>query len=806
MPQKSLTSCLTKTLVIVESPSKCKKIEGYLGPGHKCVASFGHLRELISLSNIDIQNDFSPIFTNIEEKKRQIQLLETEIKRTDKVILATDDDREGEAIAWHICALFGLDVERTERIVFHEITESAIKYAVQHPRRINMNLVYAQQTRQILDLLVGFSLSPILWKHIANQNLSAGRCQTPALKLVYENQQEIERNPGKMVYQTTGYFQLPKCGESHRVFEFELNRVFEEGNSVVEFLEKMTSCISLNTQSCETINQYECSEPKHVEKQPPTPLTTSRLQQLSSNELHYSPKETMRLCQSLYEAGHITYMRTDSSLYSAEFLSVASSYIRETYDDSYVSKNIHTLSLSPSINNGESQNQKKDIDTNKNESGPHEAIRPTHLSLTDPIEMDGKERRMYKLIWKTAIESCMSPAIFQSIKATITSINNNNYLFIKHAEQMKFAGWMIIDIGVSEKIKSNPDFQFLLNQKAQQQGETSQVIIQRIYSKQVLKEFKSHYTEAKLVQLLEKNGIGRPSTFSSLVDKIQERKYVSKQDIPKRKIECVDYEVSFENFQVKEQKTIQLQKEEQGTNTDIYEIATEREIHGERGKLVIQPLGIMVMDFLNTHFSSLFEYQYTSQMETRLDDIAKGYANRKDICQECYHDIQTAISSLKDVVLQMNGENKPEKYKPTKIEIQIDACHTFIIGKYGPVIKYRNPDNGKISFKPIKMRENETLDYRKLERGEYSLEDLCGDSDTHTNPNTKYSEKKENQVSASGINIGLHEGVPVFLKKGKYGLYAAWGEKTKSLKSLGNRPLENITFEEVLQEMKYNKK
>ena len=792
MPQKSLTSCLTKTLVIVESPSKCKKIEGYLGPGHKCVASFGHLRELISLSNIDIQNDFSPIFTNIEEKKRQIQLLETEIKRTDKVILATDDDREGEAIAWHICALFGLDVERTERIVFHEITESAIKYAVQHPRRINMNLVYAQQTRQVLDLLVGFSLSPILWKHIANQNLSAGRCQTPALKLVYENQQEIERNPGKMVYQTTGYFQLPKCGESHRVFEFELNRVFEEGNSVVEFLEKMTSCISLNTQSCETINQYECSEPKHVEKQPPTPLTTSRLQQLSSNELHYSPKETMRLCQSLYEAGHITYMRTDSSLYSAEFLSDASSYIRETYDDSYVSKDIHTLSLSPSINNGESQNQIKDINKNNNESGPHEAIRPTHLSLTDTVEMDGKERRMYKLIWKTALESCMSPAIFHSIKATISnSMDRDNHSFIKHAEQMKFAGWMIIDMGVSEKIKSNPDFQFLLNQKAQQ---SRAVIIQRIYSKQVLKESKSHYTEAKLVQLLEKNGIGRPSTFSSLVDKIQDRKYVLKQDISKRKIECVDYEVSFE-------------KSENGTtipDADIFEIATEREIHGERGKLVIQPLGIMVMDFLNTHFSSLFEYQYTSQMETRLDEIAKGSANRKDVCQECYHDIQRAISSLKSASQQTNGENKPEKYKPTKIEIQIDTFHTFIIGKYGPVIKHRNPDNGKISFKPIKMRENETLDYRKLERGEYSLEDLCGDNDTLPNPNTICVGKKEKSVS-SGINIGIYEGHPVFLKKGKYGLYAAWGEKTKSLKSLGNRPVENITFEEVLQQMKYNK-
>ena len=318
---KSKKVQLTTTLVIVESPAKCKKIEEYLGPGYKVIASYGHLRELGSLKNVDIENHFTPNYQiiNDERKRKHIEFMRKDIHSADDVILATDDDREGEAIAWHICALFDLPVDKTKRIVFHEITERAIQAAILSPRNIDLNLVYSQQARQILDLLVGFTISPLLWKYIsknAENSLSAGRCQTPALKLVYENQLEINNSPGKKVYNTVGYF-------TNKCIPFDLNARYDSEDKMLSFLE-------------ETVNFdhiYSCTTPKKVFKAQPEPLTTSRIQQLASNELHISPKETMRLCQILYEGGHITYMRTDSKKYSKDFIDSAKEYIVKEYMD-----------------------------------------------------------------------------------------------------------------------------------------------------------------------------------------------------------------------------------------------------------------------------------------------------------------------------------------------------------------------------------------------------------------------------------------------------------------------------------------
>jgi len=302
---------LQKSLVIVESPAKCKKIEEYLGPGYKCIASFGHLREINSLDNIDFQNGFKIKYSIIDSpiKKKQIEKIRKEITDSCEVILATDDDREGEAIAWHICELFDLNVLKTKRILFHEITEKAIKEAIKNPTIIHMNTVYAQQARQVLDLIVGFKVSPLLWTKI-NKGLSAGRCQTPALKIIYDNDDEIKKNINNKVFNTIGYF-------TKKGIVFTNSKEYETEEEIELFLDKSISFQHIFTRN----------DPIKVFKKQPEPFTTSRIQQVCSNKLHISPKETMKICQELYESGYITYMRTDSKKYSKEFIETTKKYI-----------------------------------------------------------------------------------------------------------------------------------------------------------------------------------------------------------------------------------------------------------------------------------------------------------------------------------------------------------------------------------------------------------------------------------------------------------------------------------------------
>jgi DNA topoisomerase-1 len=297
----------TTTLVIVESPAKCKKIEEYLGPGYKCVATYGHLRTILSLKDIDIENNFNPTYTIIDNaiKKKQVEFLRKEIKKADEVVLALDDDREGEKISFCTAQIFKLDIGKTKRITFNEITETAIQNAIKNPRTIDMNIVNAQQARQILDILVGFKISPILWKRVTQRKdnaLSAGRCQTPALKLIYDNYKEICDSQERKVYNTTGYF-------TNSNIAFDLNKQYESEEETTDFLDGAADFSHI----------YTCSTPVKIFKTQPEPFTTSRLQQTASNELHYAPKETMRLCQNLYEAGYITYMRTDAKSYSEDF-------------------------------------------------------------------------------------------------------------------------------------------------------------------------------------------------------------------------------------------------------------------------------------------------------------------------------------------------------------------------------------------------------------------------------------------------------------------------------------------------------
>jgi DNA topoisomerase-1 len=716
----------TKTsLLIVESPAKCKKIEECLGPGYKCIASYGHLRTISSLKNIDIENNFKPTYTllgiNENIKKKQFEFLRKEIKNAHEVILSCDSDREGEMIAFSIIELFKLPLN-TKRITFNEITENAIRNAIQNPRTIDMNIVNAQQARQILDILVGFKISPVLWKLVSQPKgkdnaLSAGRCQTPALKLIYENQKDIDELTEKKVYNTTGYF-------TNLNLPFDLNKQLENEDEMIDFLDDSISFFHI----------YTCCQPVKVFKQPPEPFTTSRLQQVASNELHYSPKETMRICQILYEGGYITYMRTDSKRYCHEFLSSMKEYINKMYDAEYIGKLLDEKCHDNIVIEGSNKIVKKKEKNTEYAQEAHESIRPTNIYLEKlPEEIDSKEKRMYKLIWTNTLESCMSPASFYSITANITAPLNTKYSYT--TELIDFPGWNIVQ---NKFTRENKEYKYL-------QLITTNVGIQykKICSKVTIKGTKNHYTEAKLIQLLEEKGIGRPSTFSSLVDKIQERGYVKKEDIKGKEIFCRDFELE---------------------DGEICEIKNKREFGNEKSKLVIQPLGIIVIEFLNKHFNKLFNYEYTSLMEEALDKIAKGELIWFEVCAKCNRETDELIEIIRN---------------ETKFELQIDENNTFLIGKYGPVIKCIEETDGKdkILFKSVKN----DFDITKLKNGELELDEIV----------------KTNKTSNIQYNLGKYEGKDVILKKGKFGLYASWGDNSKTLKELGNRPIENITFEEV---------
>jgi DNA topoisomerase-1 len=696
-----------KRLVIVESPAKCGKIESYLGTEYKCMASFGHIRELTGLTSIDIKNGFNLSFSNMSSKSKQITALKKAAKESVDVIIATDDDREGEAIGWHLCMVLNLPIETTKRILFNEITAPALQKAIKSPTVLNMNLVMAQQARQTIDMMVGYMISPVLWNQIARKSkkgLSAGRCQTPALRLVYDNQKEIENAPGEKVYNTTGYF-------TSKNLPFQLDKQIVVEEEVESFLED----------SVNHSHEYNCSNPKDVTKNPPSPFSTSTLQQTASTELRYSPKDTMKLCQTLYEAGYITYMRTDSKTYSKEFLTLAHKYIDKKYGTEYVG---------PSGGSTKGKKPKKKTPVASQEA--HEAIRPTKIErVTIPDSMSPKERKMYSLIWRNTIESCMSVAKCRGITALITAPQNCNYKY--SAEQIVFPGWKIVSLPncLSEV---DPIYTLLNTIKP-----STILDYHRITSKSTLKNLKQHYTEAKLVQLLEEKGIGRPSTFSSLIDKIQEREYVKKTDVKGKSIKCSEYELVGEELTVEE---------------------TSKEFGNEKNKLVVQSTGTLVIEMLVKHFDLLFAYGYTSEMESSLDDIAKGKTTYETLCGECHEKVQSLIDAL-------------PKAK-CKDEIQIDSEHTFMIGKYGPVVK--RTVGKETRFVPIRK----DIDMDKLRRGDYTMDELRVD-----------------QI-AKGKFLGTYNEKEVILRKGKFGLYLQYGDQTKSLKNAELNEA-NLTLEDVIR-------
>jgi DNA topoisomerase-1 len=736
--KSAISSTTTTALVIVESPAKCNKIESYLGPGYKCIATFGHFRTLDGLKSINMDN-FKLKFSCMEEKSKQISRIKSEIESCmGNVIIATDDDREGEAIGWHICDMFKLPVETTPRIIFHEITKTAIERAVSTPGTLNMNLVYAQFARQILDLLVGYHISPQLWTHISssvNNSLSAGRCQTPALRLVYDNQKDIDASPGKMVYNTVGYFtklNLP----------FTLSRQYDTPKDMEEFLEE-----SVNHEHVFTL-----SPPKKTSKTPPCPFTTSALQQKASSDYNYSPSETMSICQKLYESSFITYMRTDSKTYSPEFIENAKRYICEKWSDKYINPNIQYLALGfgsgdvSNVSTNASKTKTSKPGKSSDDKGvkaqeAHEAIRPTNIStLKIPDTFTAREQKLYKLIWTNAIESCMSHATGVTITACLTAPKSNEYKYT--AELIEFPGWKAVD-GYE---KENPHYNYLQNIK-----KSCTIPYNKIKATVTMNELKSHYTEAGLIKILEEKGIGRPSTFSSLIEKIQKRGYVEKRDVFGKKIKCTDFEL---------------------LPDELLEMPTEREFGNEKNKLVVQPLGAIVMEFIIKHFNTLFEYNFTKKMEDDLDKIARGDILYTETCMFCLDNVKQLTTALKDKNIQ-------------KDTVTIDESHVYMVGSRGPVIKHTTLDEDgkkKIEYKSVKQN----IDLAKLKRGEYELADVVDE---------------KGNIDMGGIKLGIYDGNEIILKRGKYGLYFVWGEQKKSLSGLfpKNKNPSSITYNEIIK-------
>lgn len=688
-----------KYLIIVESPSKCGTIENYLGQEYVCIASNGHFKRIEGLKSINTKNNFDITYAIDSSKQAHVYKMREIINKFQKsnIIIATDDDREGEAICWHICIEFDLPIETTKRIIFHEITKQAIQTAIMNPQKINMDIVYSQQTRQILDMLIGYKISPLLWKYLYNSkenSLSAGRCQTPALRLVYENDKKIKEEKENFQYKITGIM-------TERMIEFDLSEKLENESKVIEFLNES-----------KTHNHIvSIGESKYSYRNPPKPYNTSALLQSANNILNLSPKDTMSYAQQLYQSGMITYMRTDSNKFSKVFVATASDYIKETYGTEYVSQNLNAI-------------------TNISDSNPHEAIRVTQLKTESAGSQNKKLNALYSLIRKNTLETCMSTAHYKNIEIKITA--PKSLFYIKAIEIPIFLGWKILNTKMTNN-ENDELLYFKMRVVSNYKIEYSKIVSNVVDNK---KHF--HYTESSLVKHLEDIGIGRPSTFALIVDTIIDRGYVK----------CINIEGITRNIteHVLKQKEIQTIKKEK--------------IFGEeKRKLVIQPIGILTIEFLIKHLDSMFSYDYTKIMELELDKIAEGSTKKwYEICKDVLDEIKTLIKPMSKIQKQ---------------SYPIDDKHTLIYEKYGIVISTMDSNNN-IVYKSV--RKDINIDLEKLKNKEYKLEDIL--------------EFKEE-------DLGKYEDEQIELKSGKYGPYVKWGSNIKSIKDI-NTPLNEITRSDIL--------
>ena len=650
---------MTKNLVIVESPAKAKTIEKYLGKEYTVKSSFGHIRDLPKKGiGVDVKKEFEPTYEISPDKKKVVSELRKAAKAADTIWLASDEDREGEAISWHLCEALKLDPVTTKRIVFHEITKPAILHAIENPRTVDKHLVDAQQARRILDRLVGYELSPVLWKKV-QRGLSAGRVQSVAVRLIVEREREIQAHESTSSFKITAIFTA-----NGQELPAELSVRFDKVEDAQDYLQK-----SLGAEF-----KVANIEKKPGVRNPGAPFTTSTLQQEASRRLGYSVKQTMQLAQRLYESGRITYMRTDSTNLAGQAIAAAGDYIKSTY--------------------GEQYHQVRQFKT-KNESAQeaHEAIRPTDFRVIEAGN-DAQQIKLYQLIWQRALASQMAPAKVDKTEVRIqktesgsqnmasknptSGIRNPDSYFIAKGEVLLFDGFLKVYGGGKDDVIL-PDVS---------QGQV--LPLQSMTGTEVFSKPPARYSEASLVKALEEMGIGRPSTYAPTISTIQDRGYIEKRELEgiKRMVRILETK----------DNAVSLREEEVTTGAD-------------RGKLLPTHLAEMVTDFLVAHFSDVVDYDFTAKAEAQFDDIADGKQSWQDMLKDFYKLFHPLVEKSESVS-RSEASQMRELGQDPKTKRTVYARY----GRYGPMLQIGvAEDEEKPVFAPLP--EGTTLDTVTLEQG-----------------------------------------------------------------------------------------
>lgn len=637
---------MQKNLVIVESPAKAKTIEKFLGKDFKVLSSYGHIRDLKKKEfSIDVKKNFKPTYEVPEDKKDLVDTLKAEAKKAETVWLASDEDREGEAISWHLYEVLKLKSKNTKRIVFHEITKAAILKAIEQPRDIDLNLVNAQQARRILDRIVGFELSPVLWKKV-RPSLSAGRVQSVAVRLIVEREREIQNFKAEASYRVTAIFLVPDTDGKTVEMKAELARRIKTKQEAKAFLEACRGA----TFSIEDIST------RPVKKTPPAPFTTSTLQQEAARKLGYTVAQTMSIAQRLYESGLITYMRTDSVNLSEYAIAASKEAIARMMGEEYV----HTRHFQTKT---------------KGAQEAHEAIRPTYME-NQTIEGKSQEKKLYNLIWKRTIASQMADAELQKTTATI-AISNNSDVFTATGEVIKFDGFLRVYRESHDDDNEQEDESRLLPPlKKGQSLEAGPIVATERFTQRP-----ARYTEASLVRKLEELGIGRPSTYAPTISTIQQRQYVEKgnKEGEQRKF----YVLTLKDDRVKETS----HTETTGT---------------EKGKLFPTDTGTVVNDFLTEFFPDILDYNFTATVEKEFDEIAEGEVKWTSILKNFYTQFHPsvektlAIKTTHKIGERILGKD-PETGKTVSVKI----------GRFGPMVQIGTAeDKEKPRFAQIKKGQS----------------------------------------------------------------------------------------------------
>ena len=759
---------MQENLVIVESPAKAKKIEEFLGKDYKVMSSYGHIRDLKKKELSINEQTMEPDYEIPDEKKKLVTELKATAKKAQKIWLASDEDREGEAISWHLCEVLGLDEEKTSRIVFHEITKPAILDAIQHPRHLDMNLVNAQQARRVLDRLVGFKLSPVLWRKV-KPALSAGRVQSVAVRLIVEREREIQKFKSESYYRVSAIFALINENGNATEVKAELDKRFKTHEEVEAFLEKCKDAKF----TVEAVNK------KPLKRTPAPPFTTSTLQQEAARKLGFTVSQTMMIAQKLYESGRITYMRTDSVNLSTLCTNASKDEIIKVYGSEYSQpRAYHTHS--------------------KGAQEAHEAIRPTYMNETS-IDGTSQEKRLYELIWKRTIASQMADA--QIEKTTINiHIDNAEEKFVANGEVITFDGFIKVYRESTDDEDGTEDATHIL--PAMKVGDELQR--REITATEKFSAAPLRYTEASLVKKLEDLGIGRPSTYAPTISTIQQREYVQKGD--KKGVER-----SYTIDSLKGIKVTQRVKKEIAGN--------------EKGKLLPTDIGIVVNDFLMENFPGIMDYNFTANVEQKFDDIAEGKTEWNKWMKTFDKDFEPEVSKVMNARSEHKaGERElgtdPKTGKPVFVKI----------GRFGPVAQIGSAEDkdkplfaqlpSNLSIETITLEEALELFKLPRELGEFEGTKVSvgtGRFGPYVQHNRKYvsipkgedpmtitldraieliQEKRETEQKRHLKSFAEDEKLE--LLNGKYGPYIAYDGKNYRLPKNKMENVEALTYEECM--------